>query len=98
MSVQLNLCLQSVYENNTVVNPTHHYLDDFSVKSMFTAVCLWKWKHFIAATVVGDYIKTMKTTFLFIFKLEKSTKLMTSAVHYYYIKKTQKYISCKASQ
>ena len=26
MSVQLNLCLQSVYENNTVMNPTHHYM------------------------------------------------------------------------
>ena len=26
MIVQLNLCLQSVYENNTVVNPTHHYM------------------------------------------------------------------------
>ena len=26
MIVQLNLCLQSVYENNTVMNPTHHYM------------------------------------------------------------------------
>ena len=26
MIVQLNLCLQSVYENTTVVNPTHHYM------------------------------------------------------------------------
>ena len=25
MIVQVNLCLQSVYENNIVVNPTHHY-------------------------------------------------------------------------
>ena len=26
MIVQLNLCLQSVFENNTVVNPNHHYM------------------------------------------------------------------------
>ena len=26
MIVQVNLCLQSVYENNIVVNPTHHYM------------------------------------------------------------------------
>ena len=38
MIVQLNLCLQSVYENTTVVNPTHHYLYDCSVKSMFIPI------------------------------------------------------------